>query len=56
MWHNRQYFHIAAALSLEKKKKILQVFHILAQAEYLLQSKNAQNVLELSAHLIFNIH
>lgn len=38
------------------KKKILQAFHILAQAEYLLQSKNAQNVLELNLHLIFNIH
>lgn len=49
MWHNRQYFHIAATPSLEKKK-ILQAFHILAQAENLVQSKNAQNVLELSPH------
>lgn len=39
-----------------KKNKILQAFHILAQAEDLLQSKNAQNVLELSPLLIFNIH
>lgn len=54
MWHKRQYFHIAATLSVEKK--ILQAFHILAQAECLLQSKNAQNVLELSPLSIFNIH
>lgn len=55
MWHNRQYFHIETAM-LSVEKKILQAFHILARVEYCHQNKNAQNVLEVSPCLIFNIH
>jgi len=55
MWHSREYFYIVRQQSI-LRKKILQTFHILAQVGYSRENKNAQNFLEVSPHLKFNIH
>lgn len=54
MWHNREYFHIVRQ-QLFLWKKYCKPFRFQPKWSYSLQNKIAQNVLEVSPYLIFNI-